>query len=116
MLINGEVSTVLESDQEDYTPTLKSSLAGNPMTGTPVKIRNFTTKRRIFMWEKSWEESIRFSPSLISFFFLIKSNFFFLSFKVVVWLLSWRFLNLGTKAPVKGLAPTNKPGLNCKAD
>ena len=65
-----------------YTPTLERSLAGNLMTGAPVKIRNgvFSSGK------KSWEKSIRFLPSRIS---------FFLSFKVVVWLLSWRFLNLG---------------------
>ena len=51
-----------------YTPTLEGSLAGNLMTGTPVKIRNFTTKQRIFIRKKSWEKSIRLFPFRISFF------------------------------------------------
>ncbi len=63
-----------------FTPTLESSLAGNLMAEAPVKVRNFTTKQRIFMREKSWEKSICLFPSRTS---------FFLSFKVVVWLLSW---------------------------
>ncbi len=58
-----------------YTPTLESSLAGNLMTGAPVKIRNFTTKQRIFMRKK---ELGKVNP------FLSSSNLLFLSFKVVV--------------------------------
>ncbi len=58
-----------------YTPTLESSLAGNLMARAPVKVRNLTTKQRIFMREKE------LGKVSLSLFF---SNLFFLSFKFVI--------------------------------
>ena len=68
-----------------YTPTLEISLAGNLMTGPRSKSAT-SPPNNVFSYGK--EVGKRRSVSFLS-------NLFFLSFKVIVWLLSYRFLNLG---------------------
>ncbi len=63
------------SPTDMYTPTNPGKFVGGSMTEAPVKIRNFTTKQRIFMRK----EELGKDNLPLSF-----SNLFFLSFKVVV--------------------------------